>query len=143
MNWGITYITLIALAAACDAVIDTLDDHYGRSWFRRLNPFFWDAEISWKNKYLDWDGGDHRRRKWFWNINKPVQVTDGWHFFKMLMIVFMCGAAVASTYSEPWLATRLADVCLRLFVTGTVWNLTFSLFYNKLLIDPDNMYDKK
>lgn len=68
------------------AVMDTLDFHYGSSVFARLkNQQYWDQDISWKNKYAKADGNE------VW-INKPrfwgsttvfVWLTDGWHLIEV------------------------------------------------------------
>jgi hypothetical protein len=51
-----------------------------------------------------------------------VQLTDSWHFFKMLMIVLLCLAIVMY---EPFVG-RVADFVMY----GLAWNLTFSFHYN-------------
>lgn len=44
---------------------------------------FWDNSISWKNKYKDWDGGDHRAK---FPGSKTVLVgfTDGYHLTNLI-----------------------------------------------------------
>lgn len=95
---------------------------------------WWNFHQGWRNKYIDRDP-KNGRVKWFWGINKPVQITDAWHFFKMWMIIFMCSAAVCCAGSI-WLTENYEwySYIILLVIFGTMWNLTFSAFYNKILI---------
>lgn len=115
---------LIALAAGCNAVMDICSHKFTTSIFKKLNPLWWDATISWKNKYINATPA-LGLRKLFWRINYPVQLTDAWHLFKTLMIVLLCLAIVFYKPMFIWWADVL--------ILGTVWNCTFSLFYNKVL----------
>lgn len=121
-------IILIFLAAICNAVMDVCSFHYYNSVFKNKNPKYWNPEISWKNKYVDWDKGNKKRKKIIFNINFPVQLTDAWHFFKSSMLLFLISAVVLYKPIHPEL-NELWSV----LILGTVWNVTFSLFYNKLL----------
>lgn len=93
---------------------------------------WWDGDISWKNKYVDGDT-EKGRIKWFFGINKPVQLTDAFHFFKMLMIIFICFSIVCGVFSSlehEWY------IFLLLFISyGITWNVVFSRFYDKILIN--------
>ena len=128
-------LVFIILASICNAVMDKSTHHYHTSIFKKFNnEKWWNGEISWKNKYID---GDYSkgRVKWFFGLNKPVQLTDAFHFFKMWMIIFICLSII--TFDKC-----LGFICLNynwyvfliiLGLYGTIWNITFSLFYNKLL----------
>lgn len=119
------------LASACNAIMDKITHHYHLSIFRDLNnEKWWNAEISWRNKYVDGDPSKGRV-KWFWGINKPVQITDAWHFFKMLMIVFLCssiGIAFVSSIAYKNFLWFIGIVTLY----GASHNLIFSFLYNKI-----------
>jgi len=120
------------LAAASNAVCDTLVHHFPNSIFAKMSRFFWWPEISWRNKYI-MDDPSKGKIKWFWGLmDKPVFLTDGWHLFKSLMIVFICLsiAFADGIYSNPKWYSYIVIVV----VFGTFWNLTFNLFYNHLLI---------
>lgn len=119
-------ILLISFAAVCNAVMDVCQFHYDRSIFTFYDHKFWNAEISWKNKYVDWDNGDRRRKKWFWKINYPVQFTDAWHLFKSLMIIFF---ALAIILYRP-VVNELIDFG----IFGIVWNATFNVYYNTVFM---------
>jgi hypothetical protein len=120
------------LAAICNAIMDTCSHHFNESVFF-YNSFF-DTPNSWRYKYI---GGtpENGRRKikiWKWKFNYPVQLTDSFHLFKSLMIVFICIsiAFADGIYSNPKWYSYIVIVV----VFGTFWNLTFNLFYNHLLI---------
>ncbi len=110
----------------CNAVMDVCQFHYDKSVFTLYNHNYWNAEISWKNKYVDWDGGNRNRKKWFWGINYPVQLTDAWHLFKSLMIVLF---ALAVVFYQP-----VVNFWVDFGVMGLMWNFTFNLYYNHIFI---------
>ncbi len=113
---------LFALAAACNAVGDKLAHHFTSSVFKNLDPYFWDPMISWKNKWVN-----GKRRKLIGPINYPVQLTDAWHFFKSLMLVFL-GFAVA--FHTP-IYNPVADAGIYL----GIWWLTFEFLYSCLFVN--------
>lgn len=122
-------LVFVALAAVCNSLMDTSAHHYDQSILTRFgNRQFWDASISWKNKYVDWDNNDRRRTRLFGIFIKPVSLTDSWHLFKRLMLIFISLAIV--TYSGNNLYIMLKNCILTLIV----WNVTFHLFYHKILL---------
>ena len=120
------------LASIANAIMDTSVHHFSTSVFKNLNKLFWDGEISWKNKYIN---GDVKlgRRKWKYGLNYPVQLTDAFHLFKMLMIVFLAMSVI--TFDKTFFVQdyNLISFGAVLALYGFIWNTTFSLFYNKLL----------
>lgn len=123
-------IILVAFAAMCNAVMDILSHHYPRSVFGylQLNHHWWNPKKSWMNKYVNWPI-DKRRRK------IPVQITDAWHFFKSLMIIGLVCAIVYFPDSYPicFFQEQLYNQLCWIGILGITWNITFSLFYNKIL----------
>ena len=125
------------LAAACCAVMDTLQHHFYSSkiYYMRRKPtqsYWWNPTYSWYNKYKG-RNPQKGKIKWFWGLmDKPAFLTDGWHLFKSLMIVFICLsiAFADGIYSNPKWYSYIVIVVM----FGTVWNLTFNLFYNHILI---------
>jgi hypothetical protein len=120
------------LAAICNAVMDTSNHHYSKSIFSDFkNEMWWNGEISWKNKYID---GDHTkgRVKWLFGLNKPVQLTDAFHFFKMWMIIFLAISPICAFYSclelNGWVSALLIGAY------GVTWNMLFSAFYDNVFI---------
>jgi hypothetical protein len=97
-------LTLIILAAICNAVMDILEnENFSSSIFRNLNPKWWYKRESWK----------YAKKVFGWKY-------DGWHVFKSLMIIFLMLAIVLY---HPILGF------LDFFLFGLVWNSVFSLSY--------------
>lgn len=125
-------IILIALAAICNAVMDICSHHYYYSVFTRFNDKFWNSNTSWANKYVNGDPA-YGRVKWLGGLmNKPVQLTDSWHLFKSLMIVFLISAIPFCPTNELGIENWMYYSAV-IIAGGTTWNLTFNLFYNHLL----------
>ena len=127
------------LAAICNSIMDVCFHHFDSSVFnsKKFNTNFWDTEFSWKNKYVNWPYNQSRKsvKIWKWKFNYPVQLTDSFHLFKMLMIVFICLSIVTF---EPYFNFQLLpdwlQFVLHIASYGLWWNATFNLFYNHILI---------
>lgn len=120
-------LILVALASICNACMDVTSFHWNESIFlnikdRDIRNFFCTPQ-SWRLKYVDGDP-TKGRRKILGMFNLHPAFTDSWHLCKSIMIVLMCLAIVAY---EP-----LINWWVDLIILGTTWNLTFSLFYNKI-----------
>lgn len=143
-------LLLVALASACNSIMDTVDHHQSQSIFSKFkNGKWWNQHQGWKNKYVDYDkdikeGIEPRRVKWKIlgiRFNKPVQLTDSWHFFKMLMIIFICLAIIVFPYTIGWAYIVgvewkgiLYRVTVWVSVLGFAWNGTFRLTYDHLFL---------
>ena len=127
-------LIFITLAAICNAIMDTSVHHYSTSVFKKLKPEFWNGEISWKSKYINGDF-NKGRVKWIFNLDKPVQLTDAFHFFKMLMIIFICLSIMTFDKCASFIGCEYQwySFTIMLLIYGIIWNSTFSLFYNKIL----------
>lgn len=101
---------LIFLAAVFNAIMDRLENEpaFNKSVFRKKDARFWSKTESWK--YV---------KKIFGY--RP----DGWHLAKSGMIICMLLAVIFAVDKHQW--------WVRLISMGAVWNLTFSLFYHKIL----------
>ena len=120
------YLLFIFLAGVCDAVRDTVLHKFERSRLSGLNPNFWDAKISWLNKYERFNNVEIVRTKFLWVIPIPVVFTDAWHLFKGLHTVFIVLAIVFYTphFYEP----------LHSFIfTYLIYKTGFNLFYKAIL----------
>jgi len=124
------------LSGITDAIMDTLSSHYSISIFKNFNEQFWNPSVSWRNKYVD---GDVSKGFIKWNIlwfkiTKPVQLTDAWHFLKMMKEVFNVSAITMA--AAPYIGLHFALICELIYfiVLGTTRNFWFSKFYDKLLI---------
>ncbi|MBI2050382.1 MAG: hypothetical protein HYT31_01075 [Parcubacteria group bacterium] len=72
-------LLFIFTAGMAKGVSDTLQFHYGRSVFASLpNQEWWNPEVSWKNKYRDYDKGD-TREAYLFSRSLLVWRTDAWH----------------------------------------------------------------
>jgi hypothetical protein len=103
-------IILIVLAAFFKAVADTLTHHFDTSVFNWWDRRFWDASVSWRYAhYLKW----------------TKYRLDGWHLANSGMIICFCLAVVLHTSVLSWYWEVL--------IAGSVFNLSFNLFYNRIL----------
>ena len=132
----IAYISIICwiLAANCNAIMDTLTHHYATSIFTKYNPKIWNPKISWKNKYKE--GKKALGPAFFLSTGLLVAFTDAWHFFKSATIILLAVSLVMLPYSihitvfdRQWLNTLTEFIVL-----GVIWNKSFNLLYNKILI---------
>lgn len=79
-------IFLIILSGICKAIVDTISHHYDESIFSKLNPFYWNPDISWKNKYKNKESG---KESFFLSKTLLVSLTDAWHLFGLLERIFI------------------------------------------------------
>jgi hypothetical protein len=100
----------ICLAAFFKAVADTLTHHFDTSVFKWKDRKFWDPDISWK--YASY-------------LKFTKYKIDAWHLANSGMIIAFC-AAIVTYKSHLWWGWEL-------LLAGTLFNLSFNLFYNKLL----------
>jgi hypothetical protein len=124
-------LLFIMLAAACNAVMDKVKDHFDKSIFSNMDKQFWNPEISWKNKYINLDPAQGFVKKPFY-----TSYSDGWHLFKTMMIVFLCLAISLYTPFSAWvfgIEQNVLTILVDFVLLGTLWNVTFSFFYDKKL----------
>ena len=97
-------LLLISLAAAFNAICDTLKDHFHISVFADKNPAFWNPEISYLNKVFGY-----------------VSI-DAWHITKALWIAcfLLYGYYFEGGFHE-------------LIISWILWAIFFELFYSNLL----------
>lgn len=134
---------LIIIAAACNALIDTVDHHFSTSIFDYIKKPKWrlwfNSDQGWKNKYID---RDPKRGLVQWSIfgykfNKPVQLSDSWHFFKMFMIFIICLIPAMHVLPSTIYYFNIApifNILIHWAVLGTLWNVSFSSFYNRFFM---------
>lgn len=103
------FLLFALFAGIADAVKDTLAHHFSTSVFNKLNPKFWNPEVSWKYK-----------------IKSIGMSLDAWHLFKMAHTLFICLAVV---FFMPIENLVISYVLVYLF-----YKTGFNLFYSKLLI---------
>ena len=126
-------VIFIILAAICNAAQDTTAHHYSSSIFRNLNPKFWDASISWQNKYYTY------KLKIFGHTIEyklPDAFSDAWHIFKTLFLFFIFAAIVHyKPISANWFTTMtpFAHSFMDWALLGSLHNVVFITCYNKIL----------
>lgn len=123
INFIMAFVFII-LAALCNVVMDLLKDKFKESIFKNLNEQFWNAQISWINKWVD---GDKTKGRTHWlvfgvKITKPSFITDGWHLFKFFLQLSL---AIAFGFLTPYF------LGLPLFFVA--WWIGFNPFYNNIL----------
>ena len=111
-------LTLIILAAICNAIMDTIRDHYYISILPRTK--WWGSE-DWKAKYVDRD--PNKGIIWYWQL---LSWFDAWHFFKWWMVTFYILAIV--------FYTPIFGCALDALFLGVVSPSIFLLFYKKILL---------
>ena len=140
-------VLFFVLASICNAIMDVCDHHYYKSIFKKMCKtqkcsYWWNQNAGWKNKYVDRDVSKGRVKWHFLGItfNKPVQICDSWHFFKALMVIFL---AISTILYIPlinfhFIKNELFYFFIELIFFGFLWNLPFSLFYDKILTTKKN-----
>ena len=131
------------LAAICSSCMDTVDHHFPVSVFSKIKSkkwrIFFNESQGWLNKYNGRDPAKGRR-VWKWRgggiIDVPVVFTDSWHAFKGLEILL----AALSILSFPYTFKiclfdyEVLNGLVWLCILGLLWNKSFVLFYNRILI---------
>lgn len=126
------------MASICNAIMDTVDHHFSESIFEdlveaRLRLWF-NASKGWLNKYIDRDvsKGLVQWKIFGRSFNKPVQFSDCWHYSKALMVIFVCMAISIAYYCS--LNLSFIEIVILLCIYGTVWNVTFTEYYERKLL---------
>jgi len=97
-------LIFLALASLSCSIIDALMFRFDTSIFKTDN-----------SKWNTW-WSDRSKRIWI------VQLNDGWHFFKMLMIGFLIIAIL--------LYSPIFNLWLDFVLFALVWNVVFNLFFD-------------
>ena len=129
-------IILIFLAGIANAIMDTTQFHFEQSIFRKLNKQWWDGTVSWKNKYINRVVRCGKRKILNGLFNYPVLLTDAFHLFKSLMIIFICLAVVFYTpISVKFIAFdhKICNILIDFVILRSSFGLGFVMFYNWIL----------
>ena len=97
-------LLFIVLASLCNSIMDVTMFRFDKSIFKTTNT-------KWNTWWSD-------RSKRFW----IVQLNDGWHFFKMLMIGFFILAIIGYT--------PIFNIYIDFVIYSLAWNLIFNLFFD-------------
>lgn len=74
---------LFAFGGACDGVTQALLFHYSEVDKHVDNEQYWNPDLSWLNKYKNYEAGD-TRAKFFGSTTFLVFTTDAYHLFRFL-----------------------------------------------------------
>ena len=141
----------IFLAAFCNAIMDTVDHHFLQSVFSLIKGpdskqkrLWWNEYEGWRNKYINRNQALGLRKIHLFGMcfNYPVQLTDAWHFFKTIMLVFCALGIAEGIFILHFIGSGLMLVrfgtfwcvliCLIAFCAS--WVLGFNFGYNKVLL---------
>ena len=121
-------ILLVIAASISEAIMDTIQFHYERSIFKldpiKYNPLFWDASISWQNKYKE---NSMTEPKFYGSKTIFVFLTDAWHFFKFLRNLFLF-------IGLPLLGLGSLNIILAVVIARVLYGLVFTFCFDKVLI---------
>jgi hypothetical protein len=128
ISYGLT--SLSGISFGFNQAID--HHHYGQG------KKFIDIDISWKNKYKNWDAGD-KREKYFGSKTFLVWTTDAYHLTSVLEKSFLGAGATVNTLNlkrdlelyrkkDRWKVIVFKKVLLPIVFRS----LAFELTYNKL-----------
>lgn len=130
---SILSIIFFGLAAICNAMMDTIQFHWNTfRWKDKVNPQYWNPEISWRNKYID---GDPKK-----GLKYPfgglANFLDAWHLFKMTQIFLIVFAIVSFPFSHQicFFDSCWCNQLSWVIIFGGVWNGLFSLFFVKIFV---------
>lgn len=131
----IALFAFIFIAGVAKAGMDTLQFHYSKSIFNiRFVNEFWDASISWKNKYSD--TAKLIRKKWLSIIPTPVFLTDGWHLFQFIFLnsLFVAISIHTSISSDFCFDNKILRLCFDFTILRSIFGLSFAIFYKKFFL---------
>lgn len=102
---------------------------FGERWY------YWWRE-TYTNRFVSHNPSKGRVKMSLLGIkfNKPIQLCDGWHFFKMIMILMIMmsllfnGLFFISAQYESWY------IWAYFIFTGFLWNIVFNIFYDHILL---------
>jgi hypothetical protein len=128
----ITILILCIISGLLNATEDIITHKYEQSVFSKFNHI-WFSKDSWKNKYIN---RDFKMGRIKWNIlgisfNKPVQLTDWWHFSKMLSLTcYFIGIFLSLQIDK----ISFYGALLFVLFYGVARNISFRIFYHHILL---------
>ncbi len=93
-------------------ICDTLDFHFEKSVFNKLNPVFWNPIISWNNKYVK----GSKFKKWLFK-NPLVFTTDAPHLFQFIALntsILAISLLIGIGIYNSWIIVIFAFTSIRL-----------------------------
>ncbi len=110
---------LVAIAGIAKAIMDTVQFHFSQCVLKGINDQWFDASVSWKNKYLTW---------------LPDTFTDCWHlsqsfFIEGIFVAIILYKPIVKFNKPNWFNAIIDFLILR-----GIFGVFFYVFYNYLLI---------
>ncbi len=128
---------LIVISGIAKSISDTVADHYDKSIFPKFKkPFFWNKEISWKNKYKNQE--PQQGERFLFSTTIFVWLTDAWHLFNMIQNTALIFAIIVGitipietvfTEGKNTFSYVILFIILKLLHTAS-----FQLFYKNIWI---------
>jgi hypothetical protein len=117
---------LITFAAVSESIMDKIQFHYDKSIFKnsKYNQLFWNPIESWKNKWKE----DLKTEKFIGSSTLFVFTTDAWHLFKFFRNTSLF-------IGLPLIAIGDMNVILSVVIGRVLYGLTFTLCFDKLLVN--------
>jgi hypothetical protein len=128
----------VYFAAQANAAMDTVVHHFSKSTFKLKNDDQWyDASISWRNKYVNGNPADGKKRVRYYGIYfwQPDVFSDAWHFFKFRMLVHFWLGVIGVLFVGIFLPKQTTIYIISSLLVPTamcvIWLFTFNYWYNK------------
>ena len=101
--------SLFAVAGIAKAVSDKITFHFEQSIFANRESFFWEQEISWRNK---WKNGNKSEGEAFpFSSTFFVWVTDAWHLFNAIRgVCYFIAVGLCLTFTIPIIPAAIVAV---------------------------------
>lgn len=131
-------LIFFALAACCNAVMDTIQFHwYKFRWRDKVNEDYWNPKISWRNKYID--GNPKKGFKFKFPFGGLSNFLDAWHLFKMSSIILIVLSIVYFPFSFKicFYKSYFWNELTWVVIYGITWIVPFNIFFNKILVDKE------
>ncbi|MEL6658967.1 MAG: hypothetical protein AAFP77_16140 [Bacteroidota bacterium] len=120
-------VVLVGLAGFFNGVCDKLQFHFKRSFAKDWNPFYWDPQISWKNKYKNQD--PKQGPAFLGSTTFLVAFTDAWHLSKLIQMACF-RLAIVLLFAKPVVWSTIAYLVLWIIQAGG-FHLVYTLLNQK------------
>lgn len=131
-NKKIVSLGLLGVAGLSDGMLETIQHHYGtfKAKFPAANDQFWNPQISWKNKYRNWDNGDNRPA-FPGSTTIFVATTDAYHALRAIKKNSIMAAVVINVGSPQKWWHYLIDFATHTLMYQAGFYLTYSIIFKQ------------
>jgi hypothetical protein len=113
-----------------------ISDHKPNLFVFKVNENWFYKRKSWKNKYINRDVAQGRK-KLFGVLLYPVALTDAWHLFKSLMLLFIAVGTVLFAFEACYyllLDTYFERVLIAILLVRSLFGAGFYIGYNYIFV---------